>query len=139
MFFFSRTGRKTAHHYIKKKFRSKIDQYKPPEGGKLQTDYSPPAVIRPKPRLLNPLAPAMHHKEASFFISRMILGTTGEILSKTHALWCFQRHHIMRVARELKPARTCLGTLSSASLHHSWKFSSPGSGVHCCNPTNDNI
>jgi hypothetical protein len=25
--------RRTTHHYIKKKLGSKIDQYKPPEGG----------------------------------------------------------------------------------------------------------
>jgi hypothetical protein len=81
----------------------------------------------------------MHHKEASFFMSRMILGTVGEIPSKMHALRCFQRHHRMRVTRELEPAWAYLGTFTSAVLHHSWKFSSPGSVVHLCNPTNDNI
>jgi hypothetical protein len=34
LYVFSRTCRRTAHLYIKKKLRSKIDQYKPPEGGK---------------------------------------------------------------------------------------------------------
>jgi hypothetical protein len=118
MFFFSRTGRKTAHHYIKKKFRSKIDQYKPPEGGKLQTDYSPPAVIRPKPRLLNPLAPAMHHKEASFFISRMILGTAGEILSKTRIMVFPKTPH----NESYKRAETCTDLLGHPQFRCSPPF-----------------
>jgi hypothetical protein len=42
-----------------------------------KTDYSPPDITRPKPRLLRPLALAMRHILASLLMSRMILGTEG--------------------------------------------------------------
>jgi hypothetical protein len=81
----------------------------------------------------------MHHKEASLLVSRVIIGTAGEISSKTHALRCFHKHHEMCTTRELNPGGTCLDTFISAARHHSWKLSSPGSGVHYWSPTPESI
>jgi hypothetical protein len=130
--------RRTAHHYIKK---NENVQNRPSQTTHKVANTNlithPPVVTRPRPRLTRPLAPAMHHKAASLLMSRMILGTEGEILSKTQALWCFHRYHNVRDMSELRPSHICLGTILSAACHHSWKFCAPEVGVHLCSPTID--
>jgi hypothetical protein len=116
---------------------SKIDHYKLSEGWFYTAHYSPSDNTRPKLRLLKSVAPAMHHKVALFLMSRIVLCTSRETPSKTHALRCFRKHHTSEI-RELNPKRACLGTFNSAAHHHSWKISFTSSGVHLYSPTRDN-
>jgi hypothetical protein len=137
--FFSRTRRRTAHHYIKEeKVQNGPRQYtKPPHGGHNLT-YIKGSITRisstysHSPQGSNALGSSYTPKENFIFSHMKGRGHIGSLSWNTQLLRCFQIVQVPNMIKELRPFLLCAPTIMLHCIHHTSQLVSPGHIMLSC-------